>query len=201
MSRARQRPFAAVVAVVVAVAVPTAGCGDDVAVDPPAGSSTVESVGGSTEGPSVDSATTPASDAPYAWINGPYTARVGSPVTLDGSGSYAADGFLVAYDWDYDADGTADETTARPTVTHTWTTEYTGPVVLMVTDTAGRTGAATTRVAITDDGDEVPPGDDNCPEVENQGQDDEDADGVGDACDETPGFPTEDQSGVVEGTD
>ena len=139
-------------------------------------------------------------DKPYAWINGPYTRQVGKPVTIDGSGSYATSGDVVSYDWDYDADGTIDQTTATAVVTHTWTAPYSGIMSLTVTDSEGRSAVATTHVGITDDGDEVPRPEDNCPNVENQGQDDEDADGVGDACDDTPGFPTEDQEGVFEGS-
>ena len=37
---------------------------------------------------------------------------------------------------------------------------------------------------------------DNCPAVENVDQSDYDGDGAGDACDPTPGYPTQDQEGV-----
>lgn len=187
MPRAHRRHLSA--ALVLLAAAVVAGCGEVRAVD--------ERDQGS---PPATPAAPPAGAAPYAWINGPYTRQVGKPVTIDGSGSYATSGDLVSYGWDYDTDGTIDETTSTPVVTHTWAAPFLGTMSLTVTDAEGRSTIATTHVAITDDGDEVPRSADNCPDVENQGQDDEDADGVGDACDDTPGFPTEDQPGVVEGT-
>ncbi|MGY2875611.1 lysophospholipase L1-like esterase [Marmoricola sp. URHA0025 HA25] len=136
---------------------------------------------------------------PYAWINGPYVAKVGSTLALDGSGSYATDGSIASYEWDFDSDGTFDQTTTTPTVSHTFSTAYSGLATLRVTDTSGRTALATTHLGITDDGDETPAASDNCPSIDNQGQEDYDQDGVGDMCDDTPGWPTTDADGVTEG--
>lgn len=136
---------------------------------------------------------------PYAWINGPYVAPVGRPVELDASGSYATQGSLTSYDWDFDGDGTVDQSTIEPIVTHTWTAPFTGLLTVTVTDTEGRSTVANTHVGITDDGDEVPDEEDNCPAVDNMGQEDWDDDGIGDLCDDTPGWPTEDKEGVSEG--
>lgn len=135
---------------------------------------------------------------PYAWINGPYVAPVGRSVELEASGSYATEGTLTSYAWDFDGDGVVDETTPEPVTRHVWSQPYTGLLTLTVTDSSGRSSVATTHVGITDDGDETPRSADNCPDVDNQGQEDEDGDGVGDLCDETPGWPTEDQEGVTE---
>jgi hypothetical protein len=135
---------------------------------------------------------------PYAWINGPYVAKVGKPIELDASGSYATEGSIASYAWDFDSDGTVDRTTTEPVTEHTWTSPYTGLLTVTVTDTAGRSHVANTHVGITDDGDETPRDEDNCPDVDNQGQEDEDGDGVGDLCDDTPGWPTEDREGVGE---
>jgi hypothetical protein len=50
----------------------------------------------------------PRSDDPYAWVNGGYVLEVGRSVTIDGSGSYAREGRLVSYAWDFNDDGVAD---------------------------------------------------------------------------------------------
>lgn len=136
------------------------------------------------------------SHAPYAWINGGYVVRVGREATFDGSGSYARAGTLVSYAWDFDDDGVIDRTTATPMVMRRLTEPYSGVVVLTVTDSGGRTATGTAHLAVTDDGDEVPRDRDNCPDVDNMGQEDFDHDGIGDMCDRTPGWEGPDQGGV-----
>lgn len=141
---------------------------------------------------------TTALDKPYAWLNGPYVARVGSTLTLDGSGSYATNDQGLTYEWDYDQDGVYDETTTSPLVDHQFTEAFNGVLTLRVTDSEGRSSLATTHLGITDDGDETPRERDNCPDVANHGQDDYDEDGIGDACDPVSGYPTEDVNDVSE---
>lgn len=129
-----------------------------------------------------------AANKPFAWLSGPYQDKVGATLTFDASNSYAVDGSgLVKYEWDFDGDGTFEETTAKPQAKHTFMSEYTGPVGVRVTDGNGLQATGSTMVTITKDGDIIPDDQDNCPTVSNTDQADSDGDGVGDACDATPG--------------
>ncbi|MEW6441951.1 MAG: PKD domain-containing protein [bacterium] len=77
---------------------------------------------------------------PVARAGGPYSGTVGLPVVLDASGSEDPDGSIVRYEWDWNGDGTSDETTFDPVIEHTWVNEYTGLVRLKVVDNDGLTG-------------------------------------------------------------
>ena len=133
---------------------------------------------------------------PFAWIQGPYVAKVGDPVDIDAAASHAVSGSLTSYEWDFNGDGIYDETGTSPRITHTFSQEFSGVIGLRVTQSDGQTAVATTQVDITDDGDNTPRDQDNCPDVNNWGQTDYDNDGVGDECDPDPGFPTQDKPGV-----
>ena len=133
---------------------------------------------------------------PFAWIQGPYVAKVGDSVDIDAAASHAVSGSLTSYEWDFNGDGVYDETANSPRITHTFTEEFSGVIGLRVTQSDGQAAVATTQVDITDDGDSTPRDQDNCPDVYNWGQSDFDNDGVGDECDPDPGFPTEDKPGV-----
>lgn len=150
------------------------------------------------EVPDIAAAVTSVLDKPFGWLQGPYVGKVGSTLTLDAGGSYAVQGTLDSYEWDFDGDGDFEQTTTTPSVEHTFTELISGVVGVRVTDSHGLAGLATTPLAITDDGDQVERGKDNCPDVANQAQTDEDTDGVGDECDSTPGYPTTDRPGVTE---
>lgn len=142
-----------------------------------------------------------AANKPFAWLEGPYQDQVGATLKLDASNSYAVNGSgIVKYEWDFNGDGNYDATTKSSTITHAFTSEYTGPVGVRITDGTGRTATGSTMVTITRDGDIIPNAQDNCPTVSNTDQQDSDSDGVGDACDATPGVtePTGDADGVYE---
>ncbi len=133
---------------------------------------------------------------PFAWIQGPYTLAVGEEVTLDGRASYAVTGELVKFEWDLDGDGVFERESSGPEITHAWTAPFSGTIGLRVTDSAGLVATGSTQVDVSDDGDGIPAADDNCPAVANHGQGDEDGDGIGNECDDTPGYPTEDMPHV-----
>jgi hypothetical protein len=124
--------------------------------------------------------------APNAWAGGPYVAKLGEIVELDGSGSHDRDGRIVRYEWDVDGDGDFDVSTPSATVMHKFTRPVDGKITLRVTDDTGRTALARTYASASIDGDGVEAPADNCPNDENYGQGDWDKDGLGDVCDPTP---------------
>jgi len=85
---------------------------------------------------------------PVADANGPYSGYEGSPITFDASGSTDVDGDIVLYEWDWDNDGSYDESTASPITSHTWTDDYAGTVGLRVKDDDGLTDTATASVTV-----------------------------------------------------
>lgn len=84
---------------------------------------------------------------PTADAGGPYSGQEGAPISLDGSGSYDPDGFIVSYEWDVDNDGDYDDATGvAPSVTFPDNGLYT--VGLRVTDNEGATGTDTATVTV-----------------------------------------------------
>ena len=149
----------------------------------------------------IDGAMAAETSKPFAWIQGDYVIQAGDTLTIDASASYAASGQIVSYEWDFDGDGAYDQTTTAPTVEHAFPDEFEGVVGVRATQSDGLSAMATSPIMVTDDGDQTPRESDNCPDINNWGQTDEDADGVGDECDSSPGFPDEDEAGVSEVAD
>ena len=85
---------------------------------------------------------------PVADANGPYSGYEGSPITFDASGSIDNDGTIVLYEWDWNNDGTYDNSTNSPLINHTWGDDFTGTVGLRVTDDEGLTDTDTTSVTV-----------------------------------------------------
>lgn len=129
---------------------------------------------------------------PTASLAGPYVQKAGTSIELDARGSAAGGGRLTQYEWDVDGDGVFDRTTTTPQITADYPAALDVSVTVRVTQTDGQTATGTTPVLITSDGDSTPDAEDNCPAIYNYSQTDVDGDGIGDDCDETPGYPTVD---------
>jgi hypothetical protein len=84
---------------------------------------------------------------PTADTGGPYEGCVGEPVTLDGSGSTALAGTIVAWDWDLDNDGEYDDAFGE-TVQWTWNSEGTYTIGLKVTSSDSLTLTATAETTV-----------------------------------------------------
>jgi PKD domain len=80
-----------------------------------------------------------------------YTERA---ISFDASASSDPDGQIVKYEWDWQSDGTYDETDTAPTTTHSYPFSGANSVRLRVTDNDGHTAIAENTVQVVDG---VPP--------------------------------------------
>ncbi len=98
----------------------------------------------------TDTTTATISNAPPVCnADGPYNGTVGSPVQLDGSGSFDPDGIIILYEWDFDGDGTYDWSSATSgNTTHTYTLAGFFTAILRVTDDDGDEDSCTTDVNV-----------------------------------------------------
>jgi parallel beta-helix repeat protein len=84
--------------------------------------------------------------ADFTWT--PASPKATEQITFDASSSYDPDGNITTYEWDWNNDGTYDETHTTPTTTHTWTTPGDYPVTLKVTDNGELTNSITKTVFV-----------------------------------------------------
>lgn len=87
--------------------------------------------------------------SPVADLGGPYFAQTGNPVHFRAVRSFDPDGTLASYRWDFDANGTIDQTTTGPTVDHTYPGAYSGQAAVRVVSADG--GQAISTAAVTVD--------------------------------------------------
>jgi 1-phosphatidylinositol phosphodiesterase len=72
---------------------------------------------------------------PVADAGGAYTGDEGSAISFSAAGSSDQDGDALSYRWDFDNDAVWDTaSSSNSTASHTWPDDYTGPVVVEVSD-------------------------------------------------------------------
>ncbi|PWB68099.1 hypothetical protein C3F09_12335 [candidate division GN15 bacterium] len=86
---------------------------------------------------------------PTAVAGGPYAAKVGEPITFDGTGSYDPDAgdHIESYSWDLNGDGVFGDCT-DPICERTWNEDYRGYISLIVTDGFGAQSWDTSSVRV-----------------------------------------------------
>lgn len=78
---------------------------------------------------------------PTGSLSVPAAATAGQQVALDAS-SFTDDGSIASYGWDYDGNGTVDQTTATPTTTHVYAAGSFSPTVRVTDNNSGSSTAA-----------------------------------------------------------
>jgi hypothetical protein len=88
--------------------------------------------------------------AGFTWI--PTTPSINQQITFDASSSSDFDGFITVYEWDWNADGTYEDSQSIPTATYSWTQVGNYSVTLRVTDDGGTTNTKTITIPIGSEG-------------------------------------------------
>lgn len=88
----------------------------------------------------------PGFEGPTAEANGPYTGNEGTAIQFTGAGSSDPNG-IATYAWDWNDDGIFDDSTASETISHSFTDDYSGNVVLRVRSNDGK--MSTDNAAVT----------------------------------------------------
>lgn len=115
---------------------------------------TVTDDAGATSPPATTSVTVSVGQQPpLASAGGPYSASVGVPIVLDGTGSQDPDGSIVSYAWNF-GDGNSG---SGPSPTHAYSTAGSFTVTLTVTDNDNLADSATATVNVSDGSGMQPP--------------------------------------------
>ncbi|HET8884134.1 MAG TPA: cutinase family protein [Candidatus Saccharimonadales bacterium] len=77
-----------------------------------------------------------------------YSAPSGQEITFDASNSYAVNGTIVKYEWDFDGDGIFEAVTSQPTINHAYNGQYRGIMQLRITSSSGTVTNASAKVKI-----------------------------------------------------
>ncbi len=94
--------------------------------------------------------------APSAALSAsPTDPAVDETVTFDASGSTDSEGSVEQYEWDFDGDGTYEQTTSSATVTHAYDSVDFYTATVRVTDNDGYTDTETVDITVGDAGDPV----------------------------------------------
>ena len=91
--------------------------------------------------------------AGFTWT--PAAPAINQTITFNASTSYDSDGFITLYDWDWNADGTYEDSYAIPTVTHSWIQAGIYPVTVRVTDDGGVSNTKTLPIPISSEDDDA----------------------------------------------
>lgn len=84
--------------------------------------------------------------ANFTWT--PSTPTINQEITFDASSSNDSIGSITKYEWDWNNDGTYDESTTTPTATYSWAQAGSYPVTLRVTNFDGATNTKTMTVTV-----------------------------------------------------